>query len=852
MNSLTNHRRDVNRKTKGSRLAEVHFLTPPFSSPLAGQGGIKGGYPITGGYTYQVPDHLNIESIGIRVRVPFGRTVRIGFITRLFNELDQSLNHSITQLPNYKNIIAPFDLTPLLSADLMELTRWMADYYLCGWGEAIAAAIPTGLKPRRNVKYRLNQVALNEPLIENESSPAGDLWRGLKQQPLSLMQIQRRFPNGKALFQRFRQNNWIESVEVEVKRSATVFDTLWKWTDEISYEEAIEKLPSNAKRMNRAVELLSQSNGSIIQRELSKIEKGLNPAMKSLMKRGWIASKHVPRDRRSIAQLGLQETASSPPQLSERQTEVVQQIQSAIESDTFTPFLLHGVTGSGKTLVYLEAIASALQAGKNVIVMTPEISLTPQLTGRLYRRFGDKVIVTHSGLSQGERQDAWRLIRSGVGKVVVGPRSTLFAPIEKLGLIIIDEEHDDSYKQSNPAPRYNGRDAAIYRAMKCDAVVLLGSATPSVTSYHNGLTGRWQLLELPERYGDVKLPDVRVIKWGIGGEGTMLSPPLKSRVEQTLENGEQTILLVNRRAFSSFIKCPDCGEVAMCPNCDITLRYHRVGQKLECHYCGYGERVYDLCPHCKGQRLRFSGIGTQRVEREMQRLFPDARIARMDWDTTRRAGSHQEILSQFARKEYDILLGTQMVAKGHDFPGVTLVGILAADFEWILPDFRSIERAFRLLVQASGRTGRDGKGEVVIQSFSPSHPMLRWVQAHDYRALYDSEVTAREMLKYPPFGRLVIVTVRDEHQDSVIAAAEHVKDQLSQVIQTGTILGPATPPVERVEGQYRRKLMIKFPSHVNSAVRKDKTTIRNVVNQAVKLYNRKKVKIVVDVDPVEG
>ncbi len=813
-------------------LAEIHFHTPPFVSSTEG-----------GGYTYKVPHDLNIESVGVRVRVPFGRTTRIGFVTRLFSGEDQ---------PNYKFILDPIDLTPLLTPDLMELTRWMAEYYLCDWGEAIAAAIPAGLKPRRNVKYRLSNVALNEPLIEQETSPAADLWRGLKAQQLSIMQIQKRFPNGNALFQRFKQNSWIESVEVEPKQSIAVFDTVWEWTGIINFADATQKLPSTAQRMKRAVELFSQSDVPLIQRELSKIEKGLGSSMKSLLKRGWITSKRIPRDRRTTAQHGLEETASAPPDLSPTQTEIAQEIHLAIESNSFKSFLLHGVTGSGKTLVYLEAIASALKAGKNVIVMTPEISLTPQLTGRLYRRFGDKVIVTHSRMSSGERQDVWRLTRSGVAKVVVGPRSALFAPIDKLGLIIVDEEHDDSYKQSNPAPRYHGRDAAIYRAMKCDAVVLLGSATPSVTSYYNAKTGRWRLLELPERYGGIKLPDVHVIKWGIGGEDTMLSPALKSRVEQTLNNGEQTILLVNRRAHSSYISCPDCGQVAVCPNCDITLRYHRVGQKLECHYCGYGEKVYDLCPHCRGRRLRFSGIGTQRVEIEMQRLFPSARIARMDYDTTRGAGSHQEILTQFARKEFDILLGTQMVAKGHDFPGVTLVGILAADFEWIYPDFRSLERAFRMLVQAGGRTGRDGKGEVVIQSWSPSHPMLRWVQAHDYKALYDSETTAREQLKYPPFGRLLIITVRGELQDSVIAAVEHVKGQLSQTIQTGTILGPATPSVERLEKQYHRKLMIKFSPQLSSAVKKDKIIIHNVVNLTIKQYNKSKVKIVIDVDPVEG
>ena len=833
--------------SKLTYIAEVHFLTPPFSASENGEG-----------YSYLVPDDMSIDSVGIRVRVPFGNHIRIGFVTRLHPlEGGLSVRSSPTQSGlkvrppgSIKQILAPLDPTPLLSPDLIELTRWIADYYLCEWGEVIAAAVPTGLKPRRNVKYRLAQPALSDPVISDESSPAAELWRALKRQPLSSLQIQRRFPNGSALFGSFNRKGWLEAIEVEPKRKLGVYDTLWSWTGEISYEDATAKLPSNSTRLRCAVELLSQADGAITQPMLSKIESGLATAMRSLTKKGWVKAEQVPRDRRSMAQQGLEETASAPIQLSPLQLHLVHLVHCAIGEGAYKTFLLHGVTGSGKTLVYLEVIEAALKAGKSVIVMTPEISLTPQLTGRLYRRFGEQVIVTHSGLSTGERQDAWRMIRSGAVKVVVGPRSTLFAPVKNLGLVIVDEEHDDSYKQSDPAPRYNGRDAAIYRARLSDAVVLLGSATPSVTSYYNSERERWQLLELPERYGNVKLPDVRVVKWGIG-DSAMFSPPLEQRLEATLAAGEQAIILVNRRAFANYISCPDCGQVASCPNCDISLRYHKIGQKIECHYCGYVERVYDLCPNCRGRRLRFSGIGTQRVEKELQRIFPQSRIARMDLDTTRTAGAHQEILSRFARKESDILLGTQMVAKGHDFPDVTLVGVLAADFEWIYPDFRSIERAFRLLVQAAGRTGRDGRGEVVIQSWNPAHPMLRWVQAHDYKPLYASEIASRQGLHYPPFGRLITVVVRGEHQDSVAAAADRLREVLLCRLCSSTVLGPATPSVERLDGQYRRKLLIKLPANVTESVRSDKSAIRKAVAQTMKHCRKSKVRVVVDVDPVE-
>ncbi len=811
--------------TPGVMLAEVQFSDPP-----------------TGSYTYRVPDKLELTEVGIRVEVPFGHRSRVGFLTGL---------HIGANDHRYRDVISPVDRLSLIPPDVLELTRWMAEYYLCDWGEALATAVPKGLKPHGQVRYRLSEAAQAEPLISEEVGPAADLWRALAREPLTAKQIRRRFPNGSLLLEKFRRRGWLEAVEVEPRRSVESWTYAWRWTDSLGFSEALAQLPKNARRMRRAVELLAERNGVITQPELTVAEVGLGPAMRSLMKRGWVTHERVLRDHRSELQQGLEETASGEPELSQSQVTLVEEVRRAMKAGGFKPFLLHGVTGSGKTLVYLEVIAEALSAGRGAIVMVPEISLTPQLVGRVRRRFGETAVVTHSRLSDAERRNVWSLVRSGRARVVVGPRSVVFSPVRRLGLIIVDEEQDDSYKQADPAPRYHGRDAALYRASRCGATVLLGSATPDVGSYFNAEADRYQLLELPERHGGVKLPDVWVVKWGVGREGSLFNPKLHSRIADRLERGQQVILLVNRRGFSTFIRCPDCGDVARCPNCDITLRYHRVGLKMECHYCGFSQDAFDLCPKCRGHRLRYGGIGTQRVQRELELHFPSARIERMDLDTTRRQGAYQEILTRFARREFDILLGTQMVAKGHDFPGVTLVGILAADYEWLRPDFRTVERAFRLLLQASGRTGRTGGGEVVIQAWEPTHPLLRWVQKHDYHELYRAETASRQRLNYPPFGRLVTVLVRGAEREDVEAASTALKERIEGQLARGVVLGPAPPPIERLEGQIRRRLLIKLPARLDRAARNDKVMLRRAVRELERRFARANIRFVLDVDPVE-
>jgi primosomal protein N' (replication factor Y) len=806
-------------------LAEVQFADPP-----------------TGGYTYRVPAALaDLEPV-IRVRVPFGHRYRVGILVRIFRGEDQS---------GYRDVIAAVDAHPLIPAEVLALTAWMAEYYLCSWGEALAAAVPRGVKPRLSVRYRLSTIAIAELWLDEESGETAELWRALKAKPLTTLQVKRRFPNGVKLLEQFRKRVWLETVEVEPRRSLVNWTWSWRWSNSVSYDDATSRLPVSARRLRESVAVLETVKGRITQPELSRAHPGMTSAMRALAKRGWVTAERVARDDSTELQVGLAETAAGEPELSDKQRAVVNAISSALQAKTYHPFLLHGVTGSGKSLIYLEAIQAALDAGRSAIVLVPEISLTPQLTGRIQRRFGEVAAVTHSRLSEQERRFVWQMARAGQVRVVIGPRSAVMTPLPDLGLIIVDEEHDDSYKQADPAPRYHGRDVALYRATQVGAVVLLGSATPDVTSYHHALTGKYELLKLTERHGGISLPEVQVVKWGTGGERSVFGARLVKHMTERLGQGEQVILLANRRGFATIIRCPDCGDVARCPNCDITLRYHRIGRKLECHYCGYVSAAVDACPKCHGQRLRYGGVGTQRVQRELEIRFPEKRIARMDLDTTRARGAHQDILARFAAREYDVLLGTQMVAKGHDFPGVTLVGILTADLEWSLPDFRTVERAFRLLLQAAGRAGRSGAGEVIIQALDPSHPVLRWVEKQDYRQLYEAELKFRSPLGYPPFGRLIAIELRGQAQAAVQEAARAIKEKLTAGFTVATLLGPVAPPVERLEGDYRQRMLVKLPARLTKSVKEDKTFLSCEVHQMEKQLKKHAIRLVVDVDPVD-
>jgi primosomal protein N' (replication factor Y) len=503
--------------------------------------------------------------------------------------------------------------------------------------------------------------------------------------------------------------------------------------------------------------------------------------------------------------------------------EITARLETKNEEAKPAVFLLHGVTGSGKTEVYLQAIAHALEQGKGAIVLVPEISLTPQTVERFKARFSSGklqtlVAVLHSHLSAGERHDEWHKIRQGRARIVIGARSAIFAPVDPVGLIIVDEEHEQTYKQEE-APRYHARDVAIMRAQMENAVVLLGSATPSMESYYNAKNGKYALLEMPERVDDQKMPRVRVVDMRQASTkekcNLIFSPQLKEAIHQRLEKQEQTILFLNRRGWATALQCPLCGFVATCPNCSISMTFHRMEQKLACHICGEIQKVPMICPNekCRNPAIRFSGTGTQRVEETLAKLFPKASVRRMDSDTMKRKDDYRKTLGDFRAGRIDILVGTQMIAKGLHFPNVTLVGIIHADSALHQPDFRAGERTFQLLTQVSGRAGRgDVEGEVFVQAFTPFHPAIQYARRHDFVGFYEQEIEFREQLKYPPATRVALLTLKGRNEDKVKFSADYLKRELEKVLGEFKDLifaGPAPAPLLKAESFYRHQIMLR-------------------------------------------
>ncbi len=546
-------------------------------------------------------------------------------------------------------------------------------------------------------------------------------------------------------------------------------------------------------------------------------------------------------------------------------------IQEAFSDGRFHTYLLYGVTGSGKTEVYIEAIRKVLERGRTAIVLVPEISLTPQIVRRFKLHFGDEVAVLHSRMSEGERYDAWRLIHRGRYRIVIGARSAVFAPLRKLGLIVVDEEQEASYKQFDAVPRYHARDVAIMRASFCGAVVILGSATPSLESYYNAQAGKFSLLELPERVDQAKLPRIEIVdmteerrrryesfRSGLDAEtklrrqaprfvASSLSGHLKEKIEDRLRKREGIILLQNRRGFAPYVECQECGHVEQCSDCNVTLTYHLARKHMRCHYCGSVKPAPSQCPRCEGPAVEIRGFGTQRVEEELKRELPRARVMRMDLDTTSRKGSHDRMLRIFVQREVDLLLGTQMVAKGLDISHVTLVGVISADTQLRLPDFRSSERTFQLLTQVAGRAGRRAtEGEVIIQTSQPQHYAFKYVLEHDFTGFYDEELEFRRELRYPPFSRLALVEFRGQKESEVERAAVEFARLFDFADRGLEKLGPAPAAISKIRKNYRYHLLLKG----NRETDPNGTLLHSALHRALHQYRvRSGVQITVDIDP---
>jgi primosomal protein N' (replication factor Y) len=544
--------------------------------------------------------------------------------------------------------------------------------------------------------------------------------------------------------------------------------------------------------------------------------------------------------------------SSQPPfELNTMQQQARQHIDAKLNAPDGRPILLHGVTGSGKTEVYIQAVASILEQNKSALILTPEISLTSQLVERFAIRYPSQVAVLHSGLSDGERFDEWRRLSSGHARIAIGARSAVFAPLPQLGLIIVDEEHDTSYKQEE-TPRYNARDVAIVRAHQNSAVVILGSATPALETFHHAQSGKYSLLSLPKRVEEKPLPQVTVIdqrKHATAAE-RVITTPLYQAIADRLERQEQILILMNRRGFASYIQCHDCGEAPQCLHCSVSLTYHRHARVLRCHYCDFTQPVPSTCGSCKSVKIQPFGIGTQQVEESLKTLFPAARLARMDRDTTRRKAAHQRILKRLREGELDILVGTQMIAKGHDFPNITLVGVVAADATLAVPDFRSPERLFQLLTQVAGRAGRgEVTGDVIIQTYRPDHYSVQFAKQHDFVGFFDDEIKHRQPVLYPPYTRLARVILQGPSQDRLQQASYWIAEVLQHCVSDRhrqTMLGPAEAPISRLRDHYRWHFLLKATT--SQALHQWlRAALSHTEGQRQQLQG---IRISVDIDPV--
>lgn len=761
-------------------------------------------------FEFKVPNHLQEDiAIGMRVIVPFGQGNRRvqGFITEL--KSDQIFDGEL------KEIIDIMDLEPVLNRELIDLGEWMAQSTYSFRISCYQTMLPTVLRARYEKMVKL--------VDESPSDELFDLFRGKNY--MSWDDVEKRNLTTQML--KLKKENKVDvNYLVDDKATKKIKKVIRRVQSTSELNDTLERLDGRAHRQKQLVEVLMKlpEEQTIDLTVLRNDYKIATSVVNRGVEEGWCAIEEVDVYRDPYEKSDFKQTESL--QLNQEQQVAFNQINHSIQNDEHDVFLLQGVTGSGKTEVYLQTIAEVLEKGQGAVVLVPEIALTPQMVHRFKGRFGEMVAVLHSGLSDGEKYDEWRKIEKGEAKVVVGARSSIFAPLDNIGIIVIDEEHETTYKQSE-SPRYHARDIAIWRAKQFNCPVVLGSATPSLESRARASKNVYKLLELKERVNNRPLPKVKVIDMRDEmkeGNASLFSKPLEAALRDRLSKNEQAVLMLNRRGYSSFVMCRDCGFVLKCPNCDISQTLHMDTRTMKCHYCGHEEGVPNSCASCHSPKIRYFGTGTQKIEEELNKLLPEAKIIRMDVDTTRRKGAHERLLQQFGNQEADILLGTQMIAKGLDFPNVTFVGVLNADTALGLPDFRSAEKTFQLLTQVSGRAGRgEIKGDVVIQTYNPEHYAIQLAQTHDYESFYLKEMKYRHLSDYSPYYFLTSIQV--SHENEVTAAkriqqvANFIRPSLSD---QAILLGPTPRFVARTHNKYHFQLIIKYKNEgeLNEALHK--------------------------------
>ncbi|MBU5278979.1 primosomal protein N' [Ligilactobacillus animalis] len=750
-------------------------------------------------YTYELPQELQDQAqVGMRVIVPFGKGERQiqGFIVGLTDEYELAIAP--------KRVTSLMDLAPVLNNEALQLADWLAQKTFSFKIRCLQVMLPNVMRASYSKSLRLlSAVELPQEL---NSLFAGGSEIEFDESKLSAQQLNK--------LAQMRQAGHLEVVyHVKDRAKAKLVGVVTSLVDEQNYTQFKAKVRKNAHKQLELLEFLYQNpHQSFLQTKLqADLQVSLNQ-LKKAAQQGWLKLAQQERYRDPYGDKTLQVT--TPKQLTPEQQRAVEQIDQAITAKNATTFLLEGVTGSGKTEVYLQAIAHALSQGRSALMLVPEISLTPQMVQRVKERFGKDVAMLHSALSDGERYDEWRRIERKEAKVVVGARSAIFAPLDDLGLIIIDEEHEASYKQED-MPRYQARDVALWRGKYHNCPVVLGSATPDLATRARVQKGVYQQLDLTKRINGSSLPQVTLVDMR---EAVKTAPApdfsqiLLDQITERLARKEQVVLMLNRRGYSSFVLCRDCGFVLKCPNCDVSLTLHMDTHSMKCHYCGHEEAIPNRCPSCDSKKIRYYGTGTQKVQAELEKLLPEARILRMDVDTTRKKGAHERLLAKFGAHEADILLGTQMIAKGLDFPDVTLVGVLNADTSLSLPDYRSSERTFQLLTQVSGRAGRaDKTGQVVIQTYNPEHYAIQLACRQDYEQFFFYEMNLRHLNNYPPYYYTIKITVSAKSEAEAAKESFAIKKGLDQCLSPqALVLGPTPSSILKIKNRFYYQLVIKY------------------------------------------
>ena len=797
--------------------------------------------PLEGLFTYRIGSDVAEPVVGGRVLVPFRNERLAGVVTRI---------HDTPPAIETKALIGVLDSKPMLDSGLLHLAEWIAQYYLAPIGEVLRSMLPLFSDVKRSHIYRITDLGRS---VLFQRATTGSSLRSSKTHEEQIEEMQ-------ALDRLNADNGTTESSlrSIGVSRSALASLVRKKWvvredTSSVRDSRRLQKIavlksnaiPRASAQQKRIVEALEMGGGRLTLDDLwSQLHS--RSALQTLVKRAVV---EIVEEPVTFHLSGLKAKSSLDFALNSEQQAARERILAAITAGKFAVKLLHGVTGSGKTAVYLSAMQAVLSSGWSAILLVPEIGLTPAAAANLHNLFGDEVAILHSALAPDERGEQWRRIRAGEARIVVGTRSAVFAPVENLALIVVDEEQDSSYKQEE-TPRYHGRDVAIVRGKLAGAAVVLASATPSLESYHNAAEGRYELIELRQRVEQRPLPEVEIVdmraEFEQTGEERIFSRQLVQEVRQRLDRGEQAMILLNRRGYSPVVLCRGCGETVQCRNCAIALTHHKRANKLICHYCGYRQAVPRLCPKCNSEHIFFLGTGSEKLEERLHQEFPRARIGRLDRDTVRRREDFERVLSAFDAGELDLLVGTQMIAKGHDVHGVTLVGVVGADFALGFPDFRAAERTFQLLTQVAGRAGRGTlPGKVVLQTYFPEHYAIHCAARHDYEAFCDKELRFRKWMNYPPFTSVANLLVRSDKLERALQYAGELGQWFGKNKTKGLrVMGPAAAPIVRLKRDYRYHFVLKSESRerLNATLR---SMLKYCAERKIPRSN-----IIVDVDAV--